>query len=587
MAAAIDLSNTNQGKTSRFEKIAVVVLIFLILTFCFVSSFTLPSLFTDVYGSGALPAPLHASEPANYLTDPYGWQVEPLDLAILTSIIKDDTQNSAKVAARLAAVQETLKQTIAVAVPNQSRVSVARPLSAFSTNGSGVVFPTTVAGGGGISGPPASLGPSQTPLSQTVSASSGSAVPVVGSTTPTPAVLVSSSPASGLIPGPSTTPGSGAVSASASATSTGQAGYSATATATNTNTPSRTVTPSRTNTSTFTATTSGVSNPSLTPTPTQTNTPTPIVSTSTSTRTPTPTSTSSRTPTPTSTSSRTPTPTSTSSSTPTPTSTSSRTNTPTSTATQPYPYPPYVTHTFTSTPTATHTLTLTPTHTNTFTFTPTATHTLTYTPSPTNTRTPTRTFTSTSTRTPTITPTLPTCGSIAPGGTVLTASSDTYIDSIPGFKNVNFGSADPLIIRTDDDNFDTRVLIRFNFAGIPSNARVLQATFYLYQVTPRSGAVIALHRITDPWSESAVTWENRPDFAPIPVSVMELAPSGNCLRSLYMPDWLIQGWINGSIPNYGMSLNGYFIYGESKFASRENPNPYIRPQLRIVYTTNP
>jgi hypothetical protein len=190
------------------------------------------------------------------------------------------------------------------------------------------------------------------------------------------------------------------------------------------------------------------------------------------------------------------------------------------------------------------------------------------------------------TRTPTLTPTLAVCGTVPPGGTVLTASEDAYIDANHAQKDRNYGSANPLRIRIDPDA-DVHGLIRFNLSSIPSNARVLQATLFLYQETPRTGTSINFYRVSQPWGESTVTWLTAPAYTLPPFALMEMGPTANCLRSVYLPNSLVQGWINGSIPNYGMRLMGNGVYGEIRIASREDASPAQRPQLRIVYSTSP
>jgi len=241
--------------------------------------------------------------------------------------------------------------------------------------------------------------------------------------------------------------------------------------------------------------------------------------------------------------------------TPTNTVTATLTHTPTNTATA----------TLTHTPTATDTEqpTLTPTSTETAIVRPTRTPTAT----PTATRRPTLTHTPTASATqrPTFTAT-PTPVSIS-----LCAVADAYILSDSNTSNTGSYTNLRAAYSSGPDAFHQRTLVRFNTFGIPQNAVVLNAQFQAY-LTAGGGSLaqvsIAAHRVTGSWTENGVTWSNQPPVAPAP------AASASLGQVTGYKSWdvkgLAQGWIDGSLPNYGLELRGPEMNWWSRtFSSRE------------------
>ena len=241
--------------------------------------------------------------------------------------------------------------------------------------------------------------------------------------------------------------------------------------------------------------------------------------------------------------------------TPTPTNTATATLTHTPTAT--------LTHTPTATPTATATETgqptLTPTSTETAIVRPTRTPTAT----PTATRQPT--LTATATRRPTLTATA------TPVNLSLCAVADAYILSESDDSNTGSYTNLRAAYSMGPDAFHHRALVRFNTSGIPQNAVVLSAQFQAYLTTGGGSLAqvsLAAHRVTGAWNENGVTWSNQPTVAPSPAAAASLG------QVTGYKSWdvkgLAQGWIDGSLPNYGLELRGPEMNWWSRtFSSRE------------------
>ncbi len=317
--------------------------------------------------------------------------------------------------------------------------------------------------------------------------------------------------------------------------------------------PSNTPTPTATLAPTNTATPSVA--PSNTPTPTATGTPTPSL-------TPTAGPTSTFTPSPVS--SYTPSATPVASLTPTPTGTPAPTNTPT-------PSP-----TMTPTPTATHT--------PTWTMTPTSTPTETLTPTPS--ATPTYTPTATPTFTPTPTP-------FIPRGTVqFGAVADTTLCQWEPERNL--GGAG-LRVRYNDER---AALVRFDLQIVPPGSRVERATLKLYSVYGSEGAYLSVsgYGVLRPWNEFEATWWRA--RAGEDWQIGGCNGSNDRYQTATGSFWayranqeynldltaLVQSWVDYPWTNYGVVLKGGGgASAEYEFASREYPDPAVRPRLEITF----
>lgn len=234
---------------------------------------------------------------------------------------------------------------------------------------------------------------------------------------------------------------------------------------------------------------------------------------------------------------------------------------------------------------------LPPTHTPTPTYTPrpTNTPTPTYTPRPTN--TPTPTYTARLTNTPTPTRTATTTPGAGTTQRTLYAVADTTI--MEGYPSYNFGTTVDMWAGYDDslDPYGriVRSLIRFDLSGLPPAAVVQSAVLRVYYVGywdfPNHVATITAYQINGSWTETGVTWNNRPNPGASYGSVDIPANQNWGWRELDVKA-LVQGWLNGSIPNQGVMLRGPEISGiEScwrSFSTREGPYP---PQLVVTYTT--
>ncbi|MES2730549.1 MAG: DNRLRE domain-containing protein [Bacteroidota bacterium] len=139
-----------------------------------------------------------------------------------------------------------------------------------------------------------------------------------------------------------------------------------------------------------------------------------------------------------------------------------------------------------------------------------------------------------------------------------------------------------------------RSLLEFNLSAIPTTALVTSAKLYLYhndntgdlQHSTMSGSNAGLiQRVTTPWQENTVNWNTQPtstatNQASIPASTSAIQDY------VVNVTGLVQGMVSNPSTNYGflIKLATEAHYRALMFASSDNANPSLRPQLEIEYT---
>jgi hypothetical protein len=158
--------------------------------------------------------------------------------------------------------------------------------------------------------------------------------------------------------------------------------------------------------------------------------------------------------------------------------------------------------------------------------------------------------------------------------------------------NNNYGNAAETWV-SSASNDTTRSLLRFNMGAIPYGAKILEATLSLRH---RSGSgadqPVSAHRIRNPWSEDSVTWNHREpgttwdtagsDFDNMAVTTTPVGPVNQRYKWNITP--LVQGWVDGSYPNYGVVLVAAIagMPGE-RFDTSDHTDPSLWPSLSITY----
>ena len=129
--------------------------------------------------------------------------------------------------------------------------------------------------------------------------------------------------------------------------------------------------------------------------------------------------------------------------------------------------------------------------------------------------------------------------------------------------------------------------------AIPAAATILEATLSLHRQSG-SGAdqPVSAHRITNSWSEDSVSWNRREsgtnwdtaggDFDNIAVATTPVGPANERYEWNITP--LVQGWVDGSYPNYGVALVAAIAGMPGSDSIRAmSRNLDRRPSLSVTY----
>jgi hypothetical protein len=172
----------------------------------------------------------------------------------------------------------------------------------------------------------------------------------------------------------------------------------------------------------------------------------------------------------------------------------------------------------------------------------------------------------------------------------LNAIGDSNI--LQGYPGSNYGAAEEMLVGYDDyydpDLQIGRGLIKFDLSAIPPGTSISSANlqvFYIgYYDYVNYSRVITSYRISSDWTEMGVTWNNQPSFAESYGSVSIIANSSWRYVNLDVTT-LVQAWVSGIYPNYGIMLRGPEASGSDsswrEFATRHTG--YV-PRLVLTYS---
>ncbi|MEW6050724.1 MAG: SdrD B-like domain-containing protein [Candidatus Zixiibacteriota bacterium] len=120
---------------------------------------------------------------------------------------------------------------------------------------------------------------------------------------------------------------------------------------------------------------------------------------------------------------------------------------------------------------------------------------------------------------------------------------------------------------------DPKLLTRNLSAAVTVNSATLWV--YVFDISPQE---VRVHRATSPWDEATVTWNN---FAGAYATDVfgTFTPDAIGWRSVDVTA-LVQGWLNGTYPNYGFLLEEGPL-GLAWYHSSEGTDPALRPKLVI------
>ncbi len=164
---------------------------------------------------------------------------------------------------------------------------------------------------------------------------------------------------------------------------------------------------------------------------------------------------------------------------------------------------------------------------------------------------------------------------------LLPIQQDTYLDQ--NLPSTNLGALPWLLARTDSGSNSMRPVLRFDLAQIPDRSQVLSATARLF-VTQASANPLSLHRVTADWAENTATW-NSLATAYDPNVAGSLIPSSNIQYAGVDVTALVQNWVAGGVPNYGLMLIPDALDSETHYTAKEWGLSFQRPYLEVVIAT--
>jgi hypothetical protein len=136
-------------------------------------------------------------------------------------------------------------------------------------------------------------------------------------------------------------------------------------------------------------------------------------------------------------------------------------------------------------------------------------------------------------------------------------------------------------------------LIQFDLSTI--SAPVLNATLSLFHdVNQVAGAKFGLYENLSGWSKDTVTWASRPSVDSTPAAVLAIATSDHAVgvfRTVDLTD-LVNEWIAGSAPNYGVTLERMdninpFAFFTALDRSFPDGSRYYAPTLTLTLAAVP
>jgi hypothetical protein len=134
-----------------------------------------------------------------------------------------------------------------------------------------------------------------------------------------------------------------------------------------------------------------------------------------------------------------------------------------------------------------------------------------------------------------------------------------------------------------------RSLVQFDVSQIPKGTSVANATLRVYLTNSCDmGArthTVQVHRASGNWTETGVTWNNKPGHAEQYGS--KSVRSNAWGWHTFDVTGLVQGWVNGTFANQGLVLRGPEDSGNSSarlgFRTRESSGTTYDPRIAITY----
>jgi hypothetical protein len=172
---------------------------------------------------------------------------------------------------------------------------------------------------------------------------------------------------------------------------------------------------------------------------------------------------------------------------------------------------------------------------------------------------------------------------------------DAYVNSWSGYVDTNFENTEEFEAQAwtaIGESFVVRSFIDFEFENIPSNATIINASLYLFHRPGQNHSTLSgsnacyLRRVTSPWEEHTVTWNNQPSTTIINQAEISASTSGTQdFPNIDITDLVVDIHAD-TINSYGIAitLQTEQEYRQMYFSSGDSPDENKRPFLIVCYT---
>jgi RHS repeat-associated protein len=158
--------------------------------------------------------------------------------------------------------------------------------------------------------------------------------------------------------------------------------------------------------------------------------------------------------------------------------------------------------------------------------------------------------------------------------------------AVSGYPDTNT-STKTWVVAGTNANGQNRAYLWFNLPAIYSGASIQSASLDVYQYLTETNTdtVIDAHRIVQAWTDTTLTWNNKPDYAPTALSSKTDTATG---WWAFDATSAVKGWYDGKLSNYGLMLKARDeTTNRRAFYSSENADPKANPKLTINYIVDP
>ena len=167
------------------------------------------------------------------------------------------------------------------------------------------------------------------------------------------------------------------------------------------------------------------------------------------------------------------------------------------------------------------------------------------------------------------------------------AGKDTYI--YRGTADTNEGTNTGIYAAGSLPSAFCRLFIEFDLSSVPGSVIVTDAKLGLYYFDDQAAAIdgpIGAYPITQSWDEMVLTWNNQPGSGTTPVATTQILQFTVAGWRYWDIDTLVQGWVDGSISDYGVTLRDTDESTAEQwkgFRSSDWGTAVQRPKLTIYY----